>query len=89
MTLSDAHKQKLAEGRKRRAENMRTQGAQRAVAFVQWSEAHAKAWQDWQLYCGRAQHDCTFCHSYRRVTAAIPELGRDEDFEYARDEGLI
>ena len=87
--LTDAHLASLAAGRKRRADHLRTQGAQRAVAFSAWSERHAIVWRDWQLNCGRAMHDCEYCAEYRRISSAIPELGRDEDFDYARAEGLI
>jgi len=87
--LSEAHKASLAAGRKKRADRMREEGAKRAVQFNAWSKEHARVWAEWQINCGRSQHDCTWCNDFRRTTAAIPELGRDEDFDYARSQGLI
>lgn len=87
--LTEEHKARLAAGRKKRADSLRETGAARAVAFSTWSERHAIVWRDWQLNCGRAMHDCEYCAEYRRISSEIPELGRDEDFDYARAEGLI
>lgn len=87
--LTDAHKASLAAGRKRRADALREAGAIRAALFCDWSEKHATAWQNWQTNCGLAQHDCDWCLEYRQITSAIPALGRDEDFDYAREGGLI
>jgi hypothetical protein len=69
--LSEEHKARLAEGRKKRANNLRTEGALRAALFCEWSQNYA---------AGRATlRDCPF----------DPENASDNDFEYARAEGLI
>lgn len=84
--FSEAARKAGLEARRRRAEAARAKGATRASEFVAWSTTHAKVWADWKLHCGRAQHDCEFCKSYREVTASIPfsQDCTDNDFEYLR-----
>jgi hypothetical protein len=41
-TLSEAHKARLAEGRRKRSESLREAGAMRAALFCEWSENLAR-----------------------------------------------
>jgi hypothetical protein len=69
--LSEAHKARLAEGRRKRSEALRRAGAMRAARFSEWSE---------NLASGKAtMSECPF----------DPNLASDDDFDYARELGLI
>jgi 3'-phosphoadenosine 5'-phosphosulfate sulfotransferase (PAPS reductase)/FAD synthetase len=75
-TLTEEHKAAMLAGKREAEERERENKRIQSAEFRAWSERHAKVWADWQMHCGRAQHDCDYCKDYRAVTSGIPTLRR-------------